>query len=87
MIASRSVNTARHPRGSYTVLPIAVSGEATPENKVTHWRCHPQARKVGTRWRSPSYERLLEICSLPFMRLAENLPALRAWCKEYLLGW
>ena len=30
----------RHPRGSYIVIPIAVSGVATPENKVTHWHCH-----------------------------------------------
>ena len=34
MITSRSVNMARHPRGSYIVMPIAVSGVATPENKV-----------------------------------------------------
>ena len=38
---SRSVKMVRHPRGSHTVLHIAVSGVATPENKVTHWRCHP----------------------------------------------
>ena len=30
--ASRSVNMVRHPRGSYIVIPIAVSGVATPEN-------------------------------------------------------
>ena len=48
MIVSRSsVNTVMHPRGSYIVIPIAVSGVATPENKVTHWRCHSYARKVG----------------------------------------
>ena len=35
----------RRPRGSYMVIPVAVSGVATPENKVTHWRCHPSARK------------------------------------------
>ena len=34
MIASRNVNMVRHPRGSYIVIPIAVSGVATPENKV-----------------------------------------------------
>ena len=44
-VASPSVNMARHPRGSYIVILIAVSGVVTPENKVTHWRCHPQARK------------------------------------------
>ena len=34
MITSRSVNMIRHPRDSYIVIPIAVSGVATPENKV-----------------------------------------------------
>ena len=34
MIASRSVNMVRHPRGSYRVISIAVFGVATPENKV-----------------------------------------------------
>ena len=38
---SRALNKVRHPRGSCIVIPIAVSGVATPENKVTHWRCHP----------------------------------------------
>ena len=41
MIASRSVNMVRHPRGSYMVILVAASGVVTPENKVTHWRCHP----------------------------------------------
>ena len=34
IIASRSVNMARHLPGSYMVIPDAVSGVATPENKV-----------------------------------------------------
>ena len=34
MIASRSVNLVRHPRGSCIVMLIAVSGVATPENRV-----------------------------------------------------
>ena len=34
MIASRGVNMVRHPRGSCTVLPIAVTGVAIPEHKV-----------------------------------------------------
>ena len=34
MIASHSVNMVRHPRGSYIVIPIAVSGVATPEHKI-----------------------------------------------------
>ena len=28
-----------------TVSPPLVSGVATSENKITHWRCHPQAIK------------------------------------------
>ena len=42
MIASpiNSMDMVRHPRGSYIVIPIAVSGVATPENK-THWLWHP----------------------------------------------
>ena len=80
MIASRSVNIVRHPRGRYIFVPIAVSGVATPENKVTHWRRHKRCR-------SPSYERFLEKCSAPFMRLAEHLTALRAWCKQCLPDW
>ena len=50
MVASRSVNTIRHPRDSYIVIPVAVSGVATPENEVTHWRCH---RKQGSRRKLP----------------------------------
>ena len=33
MIAFRSVNLVRHPRGSYIVIPIAVSGVTGPEIK------------------------------------------------------
>ena len=29
----------------------------------------------------------LEECGLPFMRFAEHLSALRAWCKQCLRGW
>ena len=41
MVASRSVNMIWHPRGSYIVVSIAVSGVATPENIAAHLRCHP----------------------------------------------
>ena len=44
------------------------------------------SKKVSTRCRSPSYERFLEGCRPPFMRLAEHPTALRAWCKQCLLG-
>ena len=46
------VNMVRHPRGSYIVIPIAVSGVVTPKNKVTHWRSLALSsvnKKVGTR--------------------------------------
>ena len=33
-MASRSVNMVRHPRGSYMVIHIAVSGVGTQENNV-----------------------------------------------------
>ena len=32
------------PRCSHIVIPTVVSGVATPD-KVTHWRCHPYARR------------------------------------------
>ena len=47
----------------------------------------PISKKVGTRCRSPFYERFLEGRSSPFLRLAEHLTALRAWCKQCLPGW
>ena len=37
--------------------------------------------------RSPSHERFLERRSSPFMRPAERVTALRAWCKQRLSGW
>ena len=87
MLASISVNMVRHPRGSYTVMPTAVCGEATPENKVTHWSLPSISKKVGTSPSlSPSYERFLEGCRSPFMRHAEHLTAIRAWCKQCLPG-
>ena len=61
----------------------AAFGVAAPENKVTHWRCQPISKKVGTRCRSPSYERFSAGCSSLFMRLAEHLTVLRAGCKQY----
>ena len=42
MISSRSVNMVTHPRGSYMVIPIAVSGMARSENKVTGAVIHKQ---------------------------------------------
>ena len=57
MIASRGVNMVRHPRGSYIAIPIVVSGVATPENKCNSMALSSISKKVGTRCRSPSYER------------------------------
>ena len=34
MVASRNMNMVRHSRGSYIVMPVAVSGVVTPENKA-----------------------------------------------------
>ena len=78
MIASRSLNMVRHPRGSYIVIPTAVSGVATPKKEHNSLALSTISKKVGTRCRSPPYERFLEGCSAPFMRLAEHLTALRA---------
>ena len=35
---------------------------------------------------NPPQKRFLAGCSSPFMRLAKHLTALRAWCKQCLLG-
>ena len=43
-------------------------------------------KKVRTRCRNPPHDRFLGGCSSPFMRLAERLTALRAWCKQCLPG-
>ena len=88
MIASRSVNMVRHPRGSYIVIiPIAVSGVATPENKVTHWRCHPQCNKNGHTMPNSVLQRFLEGCSSPFMRLADHLTALPSRLVQAMPAW
>ena len=43
-------------------------------------------KNVGTRCRSPSCACFFEVCSSPFMRLAEHHRAL-LWCKQCLPGW
>ena len=84
MIASRGVNMVRHPRDSFIrVIPIAGHTRKQSNSSALPSIC----KKVGTRCRSPSYERFLEGCSSPFMRLAEHLTALRVWCKQCLPGW
>ena len=87
MITSRSVNMVRHPRGSYIVIPFAVSGVATSENKVVLIGAVIHKQESRHKVQRPSYERFLEGCSSPFMRLAEHVTARRAWCKQCLPGW
>ena len=71
----------RRPRGSYIVTSFAVSGVATQKNKLVGAVIHKQES------RHKAYERFLEGCSSPFVRLAEHLTALRAWGNQYLPGW
>ena len=76
----------RYPRDSYIVIPIAVSGVATPENKITSLVA--VIHKQESRHKEPKSVLRAVLgrgCSLPFMRLAEHLTALRAWCKQCLL--
>ena len=88
MVASRSVNVVRHPRGSYRVILFAGSEVATGHTrKQSSSLALPSiGKKVGTRCRSPSYERFLEGCNSPLLRLADHLTAFRAWCKQCLPG-
>ena len=78
MIASRSVDMVRHPRGSYIVIANAVSEVVTPEKQSDSLALPSISKKVGSRGRGPSCERFLEGCSSPFMRLAERITALFA---------
>ena len=72
MIASRSVYMARHPRGSYILYPFLSLEVVTAENKSIQWTLSCICRKIE--------------CSSPFMRLAQHLTALRAWCNVFLVG-
>ena len=57
-----------------------------PFFRSIHSKLSSVCKKVPTRGRSPSYERLLVGCSSASMRLAEHLTVLRAWCKQCLPG-
>ena len=58
MIASRSVNVVRHPRGSYIrVTPILSLECPHQKTKYNSLALSPISKKVGTRCRSSSYER------------------------------
>ena len=65
--------------------PAVVSGDQ--KTKYNSLALSSISKNVGTRRRSPSYERFLEGWSSPFMRFAEHLTALRAWCKRRLPDW
>ena len=77
MIASRRVNMIRHPRGSYIIEPIHCylwgGHTRTESNSLAR---SSTSKSVGTRRRSPPYERVSAGCSSLFMRLAEHLTAL-----------
>ena len=79
MIAPRGVNMVRCPR-SYIVMLInycclCSSHTIKQSNKLA---LSSISKKVGTRCRNTSYERFLEGCSSPFMRLAEHHGASRS---------
>ena len=80
MIASRDVDMVRSPRGSHIVIPGFWSSHTRKQSNSL--ALSSVSKKVGTRCRSPSYERFLEGWSSPFMRLAEHRTALRAWYKH-----
>ena len=71
-------------RLSYPLLSLEWPHQRTKDKALA---LSSMSEKVGTRCRSPSYERFLEGCSSSFLRLAEHLTVLRAWCKQHLPGW
>ena len=77
MIASRTwwcLYGKAHTRQIHTI-PTAVSGSGDTRKQVNSLdACHPHP----TLSRKP----FLAGCSSPFMRLAQHLTALRAWCKQ-----
>ena len=72
-----------NPRGNLpSLIPTVASGVTAPENKSSLSALSSISKRAGARCRSPSYERFLEGCRSPLMRLAERVTALRAWCKQ-----
>ena len=75
MVAStRCVCSERHSRGSHMVHPLLPLEVTTPENKSI------RSTQSSNMQESPPQKRLLVMCSSPFMRLAQHITALRAWC-------
>ena len=59
------------------------TGNKSSHSALSSMRC----KKVRTRCRVAPHKSLLQRCSSPFMRLAEHLNALRAWCKQSMSAW
>ena len=86
MVALRSVNMARHRRGSYILVPILASGVTTPEIK----RLIGVVIQKQEGWHKvPKYvlRTVLEGRSSPFILLADYRQELRAWCKQCPPSW
>ena len=81
---NRPTTRSYRAAGAVDLPPPPLGHTRKPRNSLA---LSSKRKKVGTRCRSSSYERFLEGCSSPFMRLAEHLTALRAWYKQCLSGW
>ena len=81
MVGSCSVH-GKAPMGQLHSNPIAVSRSGHTGKQINQFirRSRPCVQK------SPPHKRFLVGCSSPFMRLAEHLTVLRAWCQRYLPG-
>ena len=84
VVISCSVYMVRHPQGSYIVYPLLPPLDvAIPEKKLLS-KLLSTCKKVRTRCRRPPHTWSLAGCSPPFVRLAEHLTVLRAWCTGCL---
>ena len=96
MVVSRSVCMVRHPRGSYIAYPLLPRGVATPENKSSHSTLSSTCNNVRTGCQGthhPAVHTILLYLNIyndeahpSFMRLAEHLTALLAWCNVCVAG-
>ena len=74
------VRALRYPgnaRGGY-VLRVGIHLPLFPHRSSSDAVIHMQG--------NPPQKRILVGCSSPFMRLAEHITALRAWCKQCMPG-
>ena len=81
IIVSRSVHMVGHPRSCYIVNPLLSLEVVTPENESIQF-----INAVIHMQENLPQKRFLVRCSSPFVRLAQNITALCAWCKQYLPG-